>query len=89
MKKLLVCVNFRPFSGQPSCAGRGSRELADYLEREVERRGLPVVVERIVCFGQCAHGPNVRPVGEDFVHEATIEKLDRLLDRIEQETNTL
>ncbi len=79
-KELLVCVNFRPFSGQPSCALRGSRELADWLEREIECRSLDVSVERIVCFGHCSIGPNVKVKGSDFVHEATREKLTAVLD---------
>ncbi len=34
MKTIVMCVNFRPFSDSPSCAQRGSRELADWVESD-------------------------------------------------------
>ena len=80
--KILACINFRPFSGQPSCAYRGSKALADFLEAEITRRGLAVDVERIVCMGHCPRGPNFRILGGEFVHEANEEKLLALLDRL-------
>lgn len=81
MKKIIVCTNFRPYSGQPSCAFRGSRKLLEYLEEEIKRRALDVTVEASVCMGHCPKGPNVRPVGGDFIHEANIDKLDELLEQ--------
>lgn len=83
-RELVVCVNRRPFSGQPSCAMRGSRELADWLQAEIEARGLDVRVERIVCMGHCAIGPNVKLTGGEMIHEATREKLAALLDDLIQ-----
>lgn len=80
--RVLACINFRPFSGQPSCAYRGSKELADHLEAEIQRRDLNISLERIVCMGHCQRGPNFRVLGGEFVHEATEEKLDALLDRL-------
>ncbi|MCB1691911.1 MAG: (2Fe-2S) ferredoxin domain-containing protein [Pseudomonadales bacterium] len=82
--RLIACVNFRPFSGQPSCAGRGSKELIAWLEAEIARREIDVSVERIVCMGHCPHGPNFRVWGGEFVHHADEEKLGELLDRIER-----
>ena len=80
MKTIVACVNFRPFTNQPSCAQRGSRELADWLEEEIERRGLDVTIDRAVCLGHCPIGPNFRVLGGEFVHEATREKLIPLLE---------
>lgn len=77
-----MCVNFRPFSGQPSCAYRGSRELADWLEAEIARRELNIRVERIVCMGYCAKGPNVKVTGGDFIHGADQQKLEALLEQL-------
>lgn len=77
-----MCINFRPFSGQPSCAYRGSRELADWLEAEVARRELNIRVERIVCMGHCAKGPNVKVTGGDFIHGADQQKLEVLLEQL-------
>ena len=84
MAKIIVCTNLRTMANQPSCAGRGSEKLADYLEQEARNRGLPIVVERSICFGHCPKGPNFKPLGEAFIHEATIEKLDEWLDRFER-----
>lgn len=83
-KTILVCTNFRPFSGQPSCAFRGSKELAEFMEREISSRQLDAKVERTVCMGQCALGPNVRVPGEPFIHQATEDQLIELLDTIDQ-----
>lgn len=83
MKKVIVCTNFRPFTTQPSCSQRGSEELADWLEQEIEKRGIDAVVDRSVCLGHCPIGPNIRIAGKDFVHEATREKLIPLLEDLE------
>lgn len=83
MKKVIVCVNFRPFTTQPSCAQRGSRELADWLETQIAERGLDAVIDRSVCLGHCHDGPNIRVAGQEFVHEATREKLIPLLESLE------
>ncbi|MEX0942105.1 MAG: (2Fe-2S) ferredoxin domain-containing protein [Pseudomonadales bacterium] len=83
--RLIACVNFRPFSGQPSCAFRGSRELWDWLEAEIRSRGLDITVERTVCMGHCENGPNIKVQGGDFVHHADKEKLTALLDRLQRE----
>ena len=80
MKTIVVCVNFRPFTNQPSCAQRGSRELAHWLEQEIAERGLDAKVDRSVCLGHCVEGPNIRLLGEDFVHFSTREKLIPLLE---------
>lgn len=84
MKTIIVCVNFRPFTHQPSCAQRGSKELANWLEKEIEERELDARVDRSVCLGHCPYGPNVRLPGRDFVHEATKERLIPLLEEIEK-----
>ena len=84
MKTIVVCTNFRPFTNQPSCAHRGSEALADWLEEEIESRGLDARVDRSVCLGHCPSGPNVRLLGEDFYHESTQEKLIPLLEALDK-----
>lgn len=78
--KILVCTNFRPFSGQPSCRFRGSDKLVNFLETEIRERSLDIKVETTLCMGHCVHGPNVRVPGEDFLHHATEETVAALLD---------
>ena len=82
MKTFVVCTNFRPFTHQPSCAQRGSKELANWLEAEIETRGLDAKIDRSVCLGHCPMGPNVRLLGEEFFHEATKERLIPLQDSL-------
>ncbi len=79
--KIIVCTNFREIASQPSCARRGSDKLADYLEQEINDRGLSVIVERSICLGHCPRGPNVKLLGGSFIHEANIERLDEWLER--------
>jgi len=82
MATILICTNLRPFSTQPSCAQRGSRELADWLENEINRREMSLTVKRMVCLGQCEYGPNVRRPGKAFIHHADKGKLSSLLDEM-------
>lgn len=85
---LLVCVNRSFRSDRRCCAARGSEKLADRLEREIAARGIDAALERIVCLGQCAHGPSMRiaPGGEFFLSideaglEAVLAALCRAVD---------
>jgi len=83
MKKIIVCTNLRTAPSQPSCAHRGSERLIDYLEEQINSRDLPIKVERSVCLGHCPKGPNVKPLGEAFIHGADIPQLKIWLDRFE------
>lgn len=82
-RRLLVCVNRRHGRDTPSCAGRGSEALVPELERLLARRGLALPVETILCFGSCAHGPNVRLApGGEFFHGVTLASLPMLVDAV-------
>jgi NADH:ubiquinone oxidoreductase subunit E len=82
MTRLIICTNFRPFAGEPSCANRGSKQLADLIERTVKSRGLDITLKRSVCLGHCPVGPNLRVAGGDFIHHATELKVMSLLDSL-------
>ena len=79
-RTLLVCTNLRPFNGVPSCAGRGSKALVEFLKQEVASRNLNVEIETTICQGQCQFGPNIREPGEAFMHHADEAKIVTLLD---------
>jgi NADH:ubiquinone oxidoreductase subunit E len=85
MKKVIVCVNYRANPNQPSCAARGSEEIAQCIETEVVKRNLAVCVERFNCLGQCERGPNVRlaPDGK-FFNRLGKQDLPALMLEIEQ-----
>lgn len=85
MKKIIVCVNYRANPDQPSCAARGSEEIAQCIEAEVAKRDLAVCVERFNCLGQCERGPNVRlaPDGK-FFNRLSKQDVPALIVEIEQ-----
>ena len=85
MKKIIICVNYRSNPGQPSCAARGSEEIARHIEAEVAKRRLPISVERFYCLGHCDHGPNLRLApGGRFFHYLSMENLAEVLCEIER-----
>lgn len=84
MKKIIVCVNYRANPDQPSCAARGSEEIAQHLETEVAKRHLPISVERFYCLGHCDHGPNLHLApGGLFFHYLSLENIAEALSEIE------
>lgn len=80
MKKIIICVNYRANPNQPSCAARGSTEIAVRIEQEAARQGIPVELERIYCLGYCEQGPNLRliPNGR-FFHRFDCKDIPQLL----------
>jgi len=77
-----VCINKRLNTDKlPSCGGRGSRELADELERRVLKEGLPAEIRRSPCMNNCMIGPNIKIQGAQLFNlngdmtEARIEEI--------------
>jgi len=84
MKRVIVCINHRANLTQPSCAARGSANLADRLEQEIARRGWPIRLERFPCLGRCDEGPNLKLVpGGHFICNTTPDKFESMLQQIE------
>ena len=75
--RLVVCINRRLGAGQRSCAGSGSLDLIERIERMIDARGLAVPVVRRECLGRCEQGPAMRiaPGGPFFteIDEAALE----------------
>jgi len=81
--RLLVCVNRRLGAETPSCAGRGAELLAERLEALLRARGLALPVERILCFGSCSRGPNIRLApGGAFFHGVGEADLPALVEQV-------
>jgi hypothetical protein len=57
--EIMVCVNER-FGDRPSCAGRGSFRLIEWMVRQAQDEGLPVKITKSVCQSLCVQGPNIR-----------------------------
>lgn len=87
--KIIVCVNYRANVSQPSCAARGSEELARCLEAELEKRDMAITLERFNCLGLCEQGPNIRlaPAGK-FYHQMQMDDLPALMIDVEQSCKT-
>ncbi len=81
-----MCINKRLNTDQlPSCAGRGSRGLADYLEKLIADERLPVEIKRGPCMNNCLIGPNLKIQGgalinlKDDISEPRVEEIMALL----------
>jgi NADH:ubiquinone oxidoreductase subunit E len=79
-KKILVCSNYRANPNQPSCAARGSKQVAAELMQELRKQNVDIELEEIQCMGYCSIGPNVRltPNGEIF-HEVSTKKFAKII----------
>ena len=87
--KIIICVNHRANASQPSCAARGSEELAHCLEVELGKRDLGITVERFNCLGLCEQGPNIRLApGGRFYHQVGMGDLPALMADVEQSCKT-
>jgi hypothetical protein len=63
-----ICINKRLNTDRlPSCAGRGSRGLADLIERRLLDEGLPASIVRGPCMNNCLEGPNLKVEGGAFI----------------------
>lgn len=77
---VLVCVKER-YSDGPSCAGRGSLQLAESLRQELAAQDVAVPVEGLRCFGRCKDGPNMRIApGGAFFTGMTQERLGEVVE---------
>jgi NADH:ubiquinone oxidoreductase subunit E len=79
-KKILVCTNYRANPNNPSCAARGSKDIAAKLALQLLQENLPIEIEEIQCMGYCSVGPNVRliPNGEIF-NEVSTETFAKII----------
>jgi NADH:ubiquinone oxidoreductase subunit E len=80
---IMVCINSRPASGQPSCARRGSEALAEHIEAQIQALDLDLTLQRTICFGHCQEGPTVRLApGGPFLQFADVPTVDALLAQL-------
>lgn len=77
-----VCVNFRSNPNQPSCAARGSELIVRCLQQACTEQEHPLptlIIERSVCLGYCALGPNLRLPNGEVWHEIRPEDTASIL----------
>jgi len=84
-----VCINRRLNTDNlPNCAGRGSRELADRLEKQIADEHLPANVIRGPCMNNCAIGPNIKIQGGDMLNlncDVSDERVEAVMAAIRAE----
>src|SRR5438094_120761 len=84
-----ICINKRLNTDRlPSCAGRGSRGLADLIERRVLAEGIPARIERGPCMNNCLNGPNLKIEGGPFISlqdNLTDEAVENIVAEIRRE----
>ena len=80
---LRVCVNFRAGDILPSCAARGSKDLAAALERKLPDALPSMKLMKVHCLGRCHLGPTLRlsPIGP-FLLGVGADDVDWLLAKL-------
>ena len=89
MFSVRICINKRMNTDRlPSCAGRGSRGLADLLERRILDEGIPAEIIRGPCMNNCLIGPNLKIQGADFFNlqdDMSDANIEKILDAVRAE----
>ncbi|MGE4063644.1 MAG: (2Fe-2S) ferredoxin domain-containing protein [Rhodospirillaceae bacterium] len=84
-----VCINKRLNTDKlPSCAGRGSRGVADLLERRIMDERLPASITRGPCMNNCLHGPTIKIQGSAFISlegDVSAAQIEQIMDAIRAE----
>ncbi|MBF0427331.1 MAG: (2Fe-2S) ferredoxin domain-containing protein [Magnetococcales bacterium] len=77
---IIICVKDR-LGSSASCGHGGAEQMAKFLEQELAARGVPIPVKRMLCFGRCNEGPNLRIApGGAFYTGVTQEMLGAVID---------
>ena len=76
--KIYVCTNFRSGT-HSSCGTRGSKKIFKQLCDLAAESPEEIIVEQIVCLGQCEHGPNVRVSGQEIINGVKIDDLGAIV----------
>lgn len=85
-----ICINKRLNTDKlPSCAGRGSRGLADLLERLILEHRIPANVVRGPCMNNCLIGPNLKIQGGAFFNlndDISDARIEEIVNALKDET---
>ena len=85
-----ICINKRLNTDRlPSCGGRGSRGLADLLERMILEQRIPAQVVRGPCMNNCLIGPNLKIQGGPFFNlndDMSDARIEEIIIALKEET---
>ncbi|NKB43312.1 MAG: hypothetical protein GKS03_03440 [Alphaproteobacteria bacterium] len=85
---LRLCTNKRlNKDALPSCAGRGSRELADKIEKILLEQSIPAKLIRSPCMNNCKIGPNLKVQRGELYSGVTEENLDEIIEAIKAQVS--
>ena len=82
-----LCNSFR-VNGEPqgACNRKGSPDLLQYLQNEIADRGVDAIVSTTSCLNVCEKGPIMVIYPKEWWYfELTEEKIDEILDALEQD----
>ena len=85
-----ICNSYR-VSGEPQgvCNKKGATELLQYLETEIQDRGIDGMVSSTGCLQVCTEGPvMVLYPANKWFGSVDEEKIDAILDAIEEGEST-
>lgn len=81
-----LCTNKRlNTDNQPSCAGRGSKELADKLEAILLAESIPAKLVRSPCMNNCPIGPNLKIQAAELFNGVTDDSIPEIVEAIKAE----
>jgi len=85
-----ICINKRLNTDKlPSCANRGSRGLADLLERKSLDERIPAQVVRGPCMNNCLIGPNLKVQGGPFFNlddDLSDDRIEEIMTALREQT---
>ena len=86
--EVMVCVNRRFGGTKPSCAERGSEDIARAIEAALAKADLAVPVTRSVCQNFCFEGPALRVLpGPVIFKEMTLDRVPEVVAAVAQRSD--
>ncbi len=85
---ILMCASFRGLEAKGKCIKKESMQLINYIEEELQDRGLNAMVSSTGCLKLCEEGPImvVYPRGDWYKNVSDESTVDEILDALEEGT---
>lgn len=81
-----LCINKRlNTDAQPSCAARGSKELADKIESILLEQSIPAKLVRSPCMNNCQIGPNLKIQAAELFNGVSEDNIPEIIEAVKAE----
>lgn len=82
---LLVCASFRGTEAKGKCIKKDSMQLINYIEAELDDRGMNAMVSSTGCLKLCEEGPIMVVYPQGYWYKNVIDEsaVDEILDALE------